>query len=59
MSRNGRSVALDVDDKDGLEEVGGGELMEPSNVEVIEGDFDDNTAGSASFGIDVGNLIIC
>jgi len=29
--------------------------MEPSNVEVIEGDFDDNTAGSVSFGIDVGN----
>ena len=55
MSRNGRSVALDVDDKDGLEEVGGGELVEPSEVEAIEGDFDDNITGSVSFGLDVGN----
>ena len=52
MSRNGRSVALDVDNKDGLEEVGGGELMEPSDA---LGDFDDNTTGGVSFGIDVGN----
>ena len=57
MSRNGRSVALDVDNKDGLEEVGGGELFELSEVELElgEGDFDDGTAGIAAIGTDVGN----